>query len=89
MIYRQSTAVVGFTHGKGGVRFSFDFSQTRCFSTPATEGERRSRTSDGPNGAAVDDELSAVDRGGAIGGQVGDEVSDLIGLGRTPDRDPA
>ena len=49
--------------------------------------ERRAMTSDGPDGAAVDDKLGAVDRRGAIRGQIGDEVGDLIGLSRTPDRD--
>lgn len=50
-------------------------------------GQRQGKTSDGPNGAAVDDELGTVDRGRAMGGQVGDEVCDLIRLGRAPDRD--
>ena len=45
--------------------------------------------SDGANGATVDDELGAVNRGGAIRGQVGDEVGDLMGVGRTSDRDAA
>ena len=38
-------------------------------------------TSDGRNGPTVDDELGAVDRGGTIRGQVGDEVGDLEGFG--------
>ena len=38
-------------------------------------------TSDGADGPAVDDELGAVDRGGAVGGEIGDEVGNLFGLG--------
>ena len=44
---------------------------------------------EGRNSAAVDDELGAVGRRGAIRGQVGDDVGDLMRIGRTPDRDPA
>lgn len=60
-----------------------------CFPTFASTGERRDKTSDGRNGAAVDDEFRAVDRGGAMRGQVGDEIGHLVRFSCTPDRDPA
>lgn len=44
-------------------------------------------TSISPNDATVDNELSAVDRGGAIQGQESDEISELTGLSGASDRD--
>ena len=44
--------------------------------------------SDGRNGASIDDKFGAVNRGGAIGGQVSDEVGNLMRFGRPPDGDP-
>lgn len=40
------------------------------------------------NGPAVDDVLGAVNACGAVRGQVGDEVGDLVRVSGTPDRDP-
>ena len=37
----------------------------------------------------MDDVFGAGDRGGAIGDEEGDEFGDLLGLGRSSERDPA
>jgi|GEM_PF-5515170 len=49
--------------------------------------QARAAPLDSANGAAIDHDLGAVDRGGAVRGEVGDEVGDLMGIRRTPDRD--
>jgi hypothetical protein len=45
--------------------------------------------SDGWNGPAINDKLGTVDCGGAIRGQIGDEIGDFVWVGWTADRNPA
>ena len=67
----------------------FGFPDDEADALPTEGGKRRAAPSNGANGPAIDDELGAVDRGGAVGGEIGDEVGHLFGFGTPPDRDSA
>jgi hypothetical protein len=78
-------SIAGYRSGKGQATGSNTKLPAHVDTRPLEEGERQEAPSDGADGSAIDHELGAVDRGGAVGGEIGDEVSHLFRFGSPPD----